>query len=88
MTRLCQREASGLPPTNEFTNGVADEAFSAMAPLARRVGCRDERPVCSRDGELTWPDQHGCACFPLATSAIAPLCAKAEDQGSGEFSPL
>jgi nitronate monooxygenase len=26
--------------------------------------------------------------FPLATSAIAPLRAKAESQGSGEFSPL
>ena len=26
--------------------------------------------------------------FPLATSAIAPLCAMAESQGSGDFSPL
>jgi NAD(P)H-dependent flavin oxidoreductase YrpB (nitropropane dioxygenase family) len=26
--------------------------------------------------------------FPLATSAIAPLRAKAESQGSGDFSPL
>jgi nitronate monooxygenase len=26
--------------------------------------------------------------FPLATSAIAPLRAKAEAQGSGDFSPL
>ena len=26
--------------------------------------------------------------FPLATAAIAPLRAKAEGQGSGDFSPL
>jgi nitronate monooxygenase len=26
--------------------------------------------------------------FPLATSAIAPIRAKAESQGSGDFSPL
>ena len=26
--------------------------------------------------------------FPLATAAIAPLRAKAESQGSGDFSPL
>jgi nitronate monooxygenase len=26
--------------------------------------------------------------FPLATSAMAPLRAKAEAQGSGDFSPL
>ena len=26
--------------------------------------------------------------FPLATTAIAPLRAKAESQGSGDFSPL
>jgi nitronate monooxygenase len=26
--------------------------------------------------------------FPLATSAIAPLRAKAEGQGSGDFTPL
>ena len=27
-------------------------------------------------------------CFPLATSAVAPLRAKAEGLGSGDFSPL
>ena len=36
---------------------------------------------------------HGCMsplapAFPLATAAVAPLRAKAESQGSGDFSPL
>ena len=32
---------------------------------------------------------NSCApAFPLATSAIAPLRAKAEAEGSGDFSPL
>jgi nitronate monooxygenase len=37
--------------------------------------------------------EHGCMstlapAFPLATAAVAPLRAKAEGAGSGDFSPL
>ena len=34
------------------------------------------------------PDQSRCTPFPLAASALAPLRAKAESLGSGDFSPL
>ena len=34
------------------------------------------------------PINSGAPAFPLATSAIAPLRAKAESQGSGDFTPL
>ena len=34
------------------------------------------------------PISDAAPAFPLATSAIAPLRAKAESQGSGDFSPL
>jgi nitronate monooxygenase len=34
------------------------------------------------------PMNNGAPAFPLATSAIAPLRAKAEAEGSGDFSPL
>jgi len=34
------------------------------------------------------PINSGAPAFPLATSAIAPLRAKAESEGSGDFSPL
>ena len=37
---------------------------------------------------LLGPINSGTPAFPLATSAIAPLRAKAESQGSGDFTSL
>ena len=50
---------------------------------------RPSRGIVNRLMRELGPDQPRCApAFPLATSAIAPLRAKAEARGSGDFSPL
>ena len=49
---------------------------------------RPARGIVNRVMRELGPMSNGVPAFPLATSAIAPLRAKAEAQGSGDFSPL
>ena len=49
---------------------------------------RPARGIVNRADARARPDQRDAPAFPLAAAAIAPLRAKAESRGSGEFSPL
>src|SRR5258706_10956347 len=49
---------------------------------------RPARGIVNRIVKELGPISAAAPAFPLATSAIAPLRAKAESQGSGDFSPL
>ena len=49
---------------------------------------RPARGIVNRIMKELGPISTGTPAFPLATAAIAPLRAKAESQGSGDFSPL
>jgi len=49
---------------------------------------RPARGIVNRVMRELGPISPAAPAFPLATSAIAPLRAKAEAQGSGDFSPL
>jgi nitronate monooxygenase len=49
---------------------------------------RPARGIVNRVMREVGPVNHMAPAFPLATSAITPLRAKAEAQGSGDFSPL
>jgi len=49
---------------------------------------RPARGIMNRIMRELGPMSDAAPAFPLATSAIAPLRAKAEAQGSGDFSPL
>jgi nitronate monooxygenase len=49
---------------------------------------RPARGIVNRIIRELGPISAAAPAFPLATSAIAPLRAKAEAQGSGDFSPL
>jgi nitronate monooxygenase len=49
---------------------------------------RPARGIVNRLMKELGPMNNDVPAFPLATSAIAPLRAKAENQGSGDFSPL
>jgi nitronate monooxygenase len=49
---------------------------------------RPARGIMNRVMRELGPLSHAVPAFPIATSAIAPLRAKAEGQGSGDFSPL
>ena len=49
---------------------------------------RPARGIVNRIMRELGPISTAAPAFPLATSAIAPLRAKAESQGSGDFSPL
>jgi nitronate monooxygenase len=49
---------------------------------------RPARGIVNRVMKELGPISAAAPAFPLATSAIAPLRAKAESQGSGDFSPL
>jgi nitronate monooxygenase len=49
---------------------------------------RPARGIVNRIIRELGPISPAAPAFPLATSAVAPLRAKAEAQGSGEFSPL
>ncbi len=49
---------------------------------------RPARGIVNRVMKTLGPINAAAPAFPLATSAIAPLRAKAEAQGSGDFSPL
>jgi nitronate monooxygenase len=49
---------------------------------------RPARGIVNRVMKILGPINPGAPAFPLATSAIAPLRAKAEAQSSGDFSPL
>jgi nitronate monooxygenase len=49
---------------------------------------RPARGIVNRIMRELGPMSAAAPAFPLATSAIAPLRAKAESQGSGDFSPL
>lgn len=49
---------------------------------------RPARGIANRIIRELGPISPAAPAFPLATSAVAPLRAKAEAQGSGEFSPL
>jgi nitronate monooxygenase len=49
---------------------------------------RPSRIIVNRLVKELGPISAAAPAFPLATSAIAPLRAKAESQGSGDFSPL
>ena len=49
---------------------------------------RPARGIVNRIMKELGPISAAAPAFPLATAAIAPLRAKAESQGSGDFSPL
>ena len=56
--------------------------------LTRLFTGRPARSIVNRVMRELGPMNSTAPVFPLATSAIAPLRAKAETQGSGDFSPL
>ena len=49
---------------------------------------RSARGIVNRIMKELGPISAAAPAFPLATAAIAPLRAKAENRGSGDFSPL
>ena len=49
---------------------------------------RPARGIVNRVMKELGPISSAAPAFPLATAAVAPLRAKAESQGSGDFSPL
>jgi nitronate monooxygenase len=77
----------------ESTIGPAHRAALA-SPAARHTAVtnlftgRPARGIVNRFMRELGPLNAGAPAFPLATSAIAPLRAKAESLGSGDFSPL
>jgi nitronate monooxygenase len=77
----------------ESTTGPAHRAALA-SPAARHTAVtnlftgRPARGIVNRVIRELGPLNPQAPVFPLATSSIAPLRAKAESQGSGDFSPL
>jgi nitronate monooxygenase len=77
----------------EATTGPAHRAALAT-PAARHTALtnlftgRPARGIVNRAIRELGPINVEAPAFPLATSAIAPLRAKAEAQGSGDFSPM
>jgi nitronate monooxygenase len=77
----------------EATTSAVHRAALA-SPAARHTACtnlftgRPARGIVNRVMRELGPINSEAPAFPLATSAIAPLRAKAEGQGSGDFSPL
>jgi len=61
---------------------------AAHTALTNLFSGRPARGIVNRIVRELGPVSAAAPAFPLATSAIAPLRAKAEAQGSGEFSPL
>src|SRR5215203_2408176 len=74
------------------TSAVHRAALVSDAPrhtaLTNLFSGRPARGIVNRIMRELGPMSAAVPTFPLATSAIAPLRAKAESQGSGEFSPL
>jgi len=61
---------------------------AAHTALTNLFSGRPARGIVNRIVRELGPVSAAAPAFPLATAAIAPLRAKAEAQGSGEFSPL
>jgi nitronate monooxygenase len=61
---------------------------SQHTPLTNLFTGRPARGIMNRIMKELGPISKDVPEFPLATSALAPLRAKAESQGSGDFSPL
>jgi nitronate monooxygenase len=79
LSRGCDKCSSSRG--TEERGGVSHCAHES---LHRPAGSWNHQPHHARAG----PISSAAPAFPLATSAIAPLRAKAEGKGSGDFSPL
>ena len=77
----------------EATTSVAHRAalkseVASHTALTNLFTGRPARGIMNRIMKELGPISTAAPAFPLATTAIAPLRAKAESQGSGDFSPL
>jgi nitronate monooxygenase len=74
--------------TSAVHRAALQSEASSHTALTRLFTGRPARGIVNRLMRELGPLNEAAPRFPLATSAIAPLRAKAEAQGSGDFSPL
>ena len=74
--------------TSTVHRAALKSAASLNTALTNLFTGRPARGIVNRVIRELGPISSTAPAFPLATSAIAPLRAKAESQGSGDFSPL
>jgi nitronate monooxygenase len=81
---LCCAEAT----TSAVHRAALQSPQARHTALTNLFSGRPARGIVNRLMRELGPISPGAPGFPLATAAIAPLRAKAEGQGSGDFSPL
>ena len=74
--------------TSDLHRAALKSDAARVTALTNLFSGRPARGIVNRLMRELGPLSAAAPAFPLATSAIAPLRAKAESQGSGEFSPL
>ena len=74
--------------TSAVHRAALKSAAARVTALTNLFSGRPARAIVNRIIRELGPISSAVPDFPLATSAIAPLRAKAESQGSGDFSPL
>jgi nitronate monooxygenase len=74
--------------TNAVHRSVLKSKAASHTALTNLFSGRPARGIVNRIMRECGPLRHSLPAFPLAAAAIAPLRAKAESHGSGDFSPL
>jgi len=74
--------------TSAVHRAALKSAAAGHTALTNLFSGRPARGIINRVMKELGPISSAAPAFPLATGAIAPLRAKAESQGSGDFSPL
>lgn len=74
--------------TSKVHRAALESEAARVTALTNLFTGRPARGIVNRIMRELGPMSAGFPVFPLATAAIAPLRAKAESQGSGDFSPL
>lgn len=74
--------------TSAVHRAVLKSDAARVTALTNLFSGRPARGIVNRLMREIGPMSHAAPAFPLATAAITPLRAKAESQGSGDFSPL
>jgi nitronate monooxygenase len=74
--------------TSRVHRAALASGAASITALTNLFTGRPARGIVNRLMRELGPMSGAAPAFPLATSAIAPLRAKAESQGSGDFSPL
>ncbi|MCF6263554.1 MAG: nitronate monooxygenase [Xanthomonadales bacterium] len=74
--------------TSTVHRGALKSEAASVTALTNLFTGRPARSITNRIIKELGPISAATPVFPLATSAIAPLRAKAESMGSGDFSPL